>query len=626
MTLQMNESSHTVNSRLRSSHLLLALMAVSQASSSAGTRAITGQVLAPDGRPAPGAEVGIFYCHDPSGYGSQWLSGTKADSSGQFRIGRPTFEPPGVHFVFEVVRRRYLVASPPGHAIGVAQLDPEEDDGYVIGLHPGRSVTYTVLDGREAPLKGARVMARSLEQWPNGIVFAPPGTCERFRALGSAVHQSTTDEWGRAVLEDVPSTPLVLSIVHREQGWASAYVQQGNNMTATTRLSPRMTRVSGRVTYDDTGQPAAGMLVVSRYAPPLNSWTLANGQGEFELYVWNCKSFLLRVLDPARQPSYATTSVAVNVERGPLTGLEITMPRGVRVSGRALDMHTGKPVCHATVVAAGVAAGYGVNEARTCNARGEYRFRLLGGTASLYAGGAPPGYVRGQRAFRRVDLTGDLASIDLELEVMRDATRDIVLLKPDGKPASRGKVFLLGTSYSGTADGAGRIRVLGHPWPQPVPVYATTAGLESAVSASMAPLQAGGRASTRLILSPTRTGTVTVEDVVGRRFEASVALCLPGAHDRPHRVGWAENAEPKVAGVYLMRGLLPEVEYTVTGSVERVNFSSSRETTRAQWLLRPEPKVVTSVKWRFHKDGSAPKLLLKFQNHSVDGLFPLPRQ
>lgn len=624
----MNESSHTVNSRLRSSHLLLALMAVSQASSSAGTRAITGQVLAPDGRPAPGAEVRIFYCHDRSGYGSQWVSGTKADGSARFRIGRPTFEPPAVHFTSQIVRRCYLVAGLPGHAIGIAQLDPEEDDGYVIGLHPGRSVTYTVLDGHGAPLEGARVMIRSLEQWPNGVIFAPPATtCEQFQALASTVHQSTTDEVGRAVLKDVPRTPLVLSIEHGEQGWTAPYVYPGGNVTEATRLSRGMTCVQGRVTYGDTGQPAAGVLVVSHHAPPLNSWTLANGQGEFELYVWNCKSFLLRALDPAREPSYATTSVRVDTGLAPVPKLEITMPRGVRVSGRALDMHTGKPVCHATVVAAGVAAGYGgVNEARTCDARGEYQFRLAGATASLHAEGAPPGYVRGQRTFRRVSLTGDLPGIDLELEVMRDATRDIVIMKPDGKPASRGKLFLLGTSYSGTADGAGRVRVLGRLWSKAVPVYATTAGRESAVSASVAPLQAGGRASTRLRLSPTRTGTVTVEDVVGRRFGASVALCLPGAHDRPHRVGWAEKAEPKVAGVYLMRGLLPEVEYTVTGSVERVYFSSSRETTRAQWLLRPEPKVVTSVKWRFHEDESAPKLLLKFQNHSVDGLFPLPQQ
>jgi hypothetical protein len=584
--------------------------------SAAAAAEIRGKVVDPDGKAAPGAKVKLYYSHDASGYGSRWLSEATADAQGVFSVAKVDFDPPAILLRPNAVMRCYLVAVHPGHAVGVAEVIPGEDEGYTITLEKGRKFTCTVLDQAGARVKDAEVTVRLVQGFGVGGGMDRRGL-DGLADLLREVYRGKTDENGKLVIDNLPTGTVSLRAAQKEKGMGFTLAPEGAN-DVTLTLTGKFLEVRGKATCADTGKPAAGMVVCAQPQWQRDDpWFTTDAEGNYEASLslpagrMGMAGTALLFLDPRSSPSYAVMAAPIPHETDALRQeLNIRLAPGWQVSGKVVDPATGQAVPGA-VVAATVVPGDGQTTSlyRVCDKEGQYRFRVAVAAAlDMSVLSAPQGYVAiGGRGTTHLEVAGDVANANLGLEVVPEALLPVLVKNPDGKPCAGAQIFLRQpvaamTSATHMADGEGKARLSGLAQGRELNLYVISRDGTAAASVNLPPLAKRPAQPVEIALRPARTGEILLQDVDGNKLSGFVSVHLAGLEGQPGQAIAQGRVDEQAADKTVrVGGLLPGVEYVVRG------FSpGNRPADNAQW-----------TQWRFGEEEQNPKLLLRFQRQGI---------
>lgn len=271
---------------------------------------ISGQVVDPDGEPAPDAAVTARFVRDLSeivlepvgpcpGTGS--YAEARTDALGRYRL--ESLQAGGY----------LLVASAAGHLasdeLGVQVQPGWENAGPVLALKRG-----AVLAGRVLTAEGAAAAGAS---------------------VGTAALQTRADGDGRFRISGVAPGPLPVSAWHPEHGQAMREIEivPGENLLDFT-LEPRAKRtLQGRV-VDPDGEPAEGALVEARDESFGGGHVYTGPDGSFAIDVGAKGGFSLL----ARKDGYSPARLDDRAVEGATEGLELRLERMAVLSGRILGV------------------------------------------------------------------------------------------------------------------------------------------------------------------------------------------------------------------------------------------------------------------------------------------------
>ena len=321
--------------------LLLSLATVGVGGEVAKGGMLVGQVVGPDGRPAPGAEV-LASGGSWDGTSPSLLGRALTDAEGRFALelsGSP-----------EGREQPTLWAFRPGSVLASSPVDREMAGGRPVVLILGSAARAAFVvagpDGR--PVVGARVIPRRVAR---EVAEVP----EAVAALASA----TTDQEGRGVISGFRPEELVGVIVDapgfglqpREFGPPGGLADVGSK--AITLVDGG--RVAGRVTAEDP-KSVAGLRVQvvsnsgGRGGETVGlSQTLTDASGRFEVPRIAAGSLTVRVRPGEGSPDLPARVVRRDLESGRSVDVEVPLRRGVRVTGVATDDRDGRPIEGAVV-------------------------------------------------------------------------------------------------------------------------------------------------------------------------------------------------------------------------------------------------------------------------------------
>lgn len=598
-------------SRLMLSAALVLALSLLCLSAQAGAD-LKGKVVTAQGEAIAGVKVRLYYCHDSSGYGSRWLSETKADEKGVFTITRPDFEMPVLLLRPTPVMRYYLVATQPGCAPGITEVMPREDASYTITLEPGRTITCTVLNQAGKSISDVNLFLQVAPSFGAAIGAGrrnPDGLADVVRET----YRAKTDATGKCTLSDAPMSSIILRGVHNEQGVGFAQLPQGVK-EATLILSGKVTSIRGTATYKDTGKPAEGMIV---YAVPrlqrTDSWCVTGADGKFDLPTFvpggrGMPGSLLLVMDAQSDPAYATSATGLARDGEDAKDLTVQLVRGQLVSGMALNPGTKEPPMAGAVIAATATQreGLACTTYRLSDAQGRYRFRVDADTVEVGAAFPPPGYVMiGGFGTRSVDVTGDVTDADVSINAVSEAILSLVVKDPDGKPAPGVQVTggqLEMPVVSGRTDLDGQVRFGGLAEGKELKLY-MLAQDRSAAAAVTVPLLTG-RAEQQLAvqLQAAKTAKFVLQDADGQALPGFVLVHLFREGERPGVPVAQGRVDPDAPDkVVQITGLLPNVDYAVRGFAQ-----GFRPADGGQWTM-----------WHFEGKDQTPTLALRFQRQQA---------
>jgi RNA polymerase sigma factor (sigma-70 family) len=334
---------------------------------------VSGRVLDPQGKPVRGARVFALdrparVFRSPEEFSPKLAGETKTDRRGRFRlrVGLPGGQPP----------------PPPLHPLPLICVRAR---GYGLGVEPvtnkARTKTLVIRLPREQvlrarflndmtgkPVQGLVVKVASFAYGPGVVVPPAPlpkawfpalktNAQGRLRLRGMGPGRYVFVEW-----RDARFQPQRLDL------WRTEAHQRGQEVVYQL-MPPPPKFIHGRVTFQDTGKPAAGVAVRTR-----GDRTKTDGKGRFRLKPdWEVSTFLA----VGAASEYVTTVnawVEVDAPAGtPYLGgigrqdlgrfprrdgtlgpwqmgeLRIALPRGVRVRGRVVETGTNKGVSGANV-------------------------------------------------------------------------------------------------------------------------------------------------------------------------------------------------------------------------------------------------------------------------------------
>jgi len=535
---------------------------------------IEGRVLAPDGKPAAGARVRLYYRHDTTGYGCRWLAETTADAKGRFALRVPTTNRPAV--MLQPYRPRlYLVAEAEGFAPAIAEAWPQRRTGYRLRCASPRDVEVTFHNAQGTPVAGASVTAM---YWPG----TPASTLLTRHAytlapLLKALWSATTDEEGRARLKNLPPWAVRVRAFHPEHGMGHGYAMPDVRRVA-VRVNIRGRRIEGNVATPD-GRPPAQCLVA--YSPGIWTswdlgWSLADAKGRFSLWVpeleggrWlgRLRRPALLLMDPSPQPRFAAASLLLPGAPVPKP-LQVVVSPGVLVRGVAVRAEDGEPIAGLLVAAYSPRdGGQRARRYRLTDDRGRFTFSLSTPDVVLRAQQAPPGYLFAERGrAERVHLQGKPLDVTLSVPLVPAVLLIVEARDARGRPLKGCRVFptqpgnLVG---GGSTDEEGRafLTDLAAGKPLRLCVLSSDRSLGASYATDALARPPGGTLA--LVLKPTLTGEVSLRVPPGERATAavlSVALATAG----PARGAPIFAMRATLDGKPLrMPGLLPGVDYQV---------------------------------------------------------------
>jgi RNA polymerase sigma factor (sigma-70 family) len=609
---------------------------------------VCGQVSLPDGQPAAGARVRLYYSHGQTGYGSKWLSDGRTDAKGLFRLDWPPVNPPALT-PNEPVLRTFLVVEHPDCATAFLPLVREADAPYAVTLEPGRTVRCRVSDVDGKPAAGVElVFMPEMDRDLHILTFLAPTRWHGSGDIERDAGRSASDATGIAVFHGVPLSRASIRDAMADKSLAAVEADAGADDIQVTVPGDIVT-MKGRAVCEDTGLPARGMIVTPLRSLP--SYTTTDDEGRFTVDIprgWlDINGPHLRIFDPAKEPAYAVRPVSKEEFEGK-DDFVVQMKRGTLIAGRVTDSSTGKPVAGATVIAHAMGDR---NAEFNCvtDEEGRYAFRFacekveilpgrvasgrvllksadpdpalapkagmnmfcfgsdVGGESHFFFAsslmlGKPgerllPEMVRAQlRPMEELSLLAGAVTHDLSVRVVVECALDVTVADPDGKPVKDAIVRVSQESNWGgrsgvRSDARGHARLGGLAAGESASVYATAKDGSSAGAASVAKLQAGKVASVVVQLRQARMGRLVVVDEVGKPLEtrANIIVFAPPATD----FYW-NHAAPMRPGeqAYIVPGLLPDIDYQV---------------------LATHPKG-ESFHWRFAEADATPTLTIALEN------------
>jgi RNA polymerase sigma factor (sigma-70 family) len=330
-----------------------------------GRMFVVGRVLDPDGKPVPGATVGVsarrkllFAGMGSEGIYAAPIGHAASDASGRFRLDAPRTS--SAHHALLVA-----TAIAPGYGMGWAELEPDEDQPATeITLRPEQVVEGRLFDLQGRPVAGATVSVGSL--WR--VLPGPTITTAQGRVIEAT--EGPTRWSGR--VQDGPGWP---SPAKTDADGSFTLRGIGRGLRASLRVfDPRFAplaiglaadadggvtsvkavlqparAVIGRVTYADTGRPAAGARVAVRYQGAPATEVLTDADGRYRLAGIAGDQMNVAARAPDGQP-YLMIARRLEWPKGAVEqSVDLAMPRGLLLRGRVVEEGTGRPVADAMV-------------------------------------------------------------------------------------------------------------------------------------------------------------------------------------------------------------------------------------------------------------------------------------
>jgi protocatechuate 3,4-dioxygenase beta subunit len=441
-----------------------------------GRMFVVGRVLDHRGNRVPGATV-MVYAHEltprrapfVSTYKLIPLGDARADDSGRFRIDAP-----------RTSSTRYedfgAVAIAPGFGAGWVALDPDDDrPAAEISLRPEQVIHGRLFDlqGRPVPdvslsvssIRSIVVQARA-ELRDRSVRRRSDGVSDLIRGahdLPAWPRPMTTDSEGRFTVRGIGQNLHALLVVRHPQ-FAHQTIEVDTDDSASKSVTaalvpPQILNV--RVTYADTGQPAAHaplrvMASQGRIAKVDESETDAEGKARLNSFPAD-RSYRVEAWPLEGQP-YLHASGSLEWPKGALEQtLNIALPRGAAVHGKVTEEGSGKPIPGALVEFE--ANGENRRARAYTQSDGSFQLGAEPKPGHIFVRGPDDDYVLqaidsgivlrvqsgGSRmyshAFAALDLKPGMGSQEANMVLRRGATVEGRVVGPDGQPVRNAWVF-----------------------------------------------------------------------------------------------------------------------------------------------------------------------------------------
>ncbi len=325
---------------------------------------VTGRVLDPQGKPVPGAAVmvharslALWRAYLLSRLSQVPIGEARADGSGRFRLDAP-----------RTSSARYegmgAIALAPGYGAGWVELDPDDEQPTAdITLRPEQVIHGRLFDWQGRPARGVTVSLQRIgRHLPGGL--GPSRV--RFEGLSyNWTHvndfpawpkPATTDADGRFTFRGVGRDLHVMRTVNDPrfalQGIEIETDRASGSKQLTMALAPAQI-ITGRVTYADTGRPAAHARIEVRAIrenrmTPIGFET--DGTGRFRVNPSPGDRYSVEASPPDGQPYLTAITAYFEWPKGAVEhSVDLTLPRGVMIRGKVTEEGSGKPVADARV-------------------------------------------------------------------------------------------------------------------------------------------------------------------------------------------------------------------------------------------------------------------------------------
>jgi len=562
---------------------------------------VKGTVFKPDGKPAPGAKVYLYYLHDITGYGSRKLSETLADAEGRFALEMPKVELPAIA-IGTPVMRCILLARLEGCAVGIMPISPWVLDGYEVCLDKGRDTDYVVkaMAGKK-PVEGALVCP-VIQAQPLGALMRVEETAAMTPLLMRFCETKTNAD-GVAALKGIPTGEVTLAVEHDKFSMMGPAARAADPNVL--NLKPVSFVIQGKVMRQDTEEPIEGALVLMpphmAVAQTLSAVTDKQGVFRLSFPMWCGSSVGLWVVDPSTSPSYATTMVTVSTGFGSAAEMagkyqpspdkqggcmlwesKCQIGAGKVLQGRVTNSATGEPASGAVVQLRpplredNLPVPFGARFLPfycITDALGRYTFRFPGDKAAASLAAAPAGYVIASAELRKPQGDGgEILTWDLEAKFKPEGVIQLLAKTPDGHTTPLAVViaWVVGTGarWTGKTGANGGAFLSGVPRGGEVSFYALSSDNALGVSGTFIVAEKQGVQKVDIQLKPTRATQVSFQDTDGKAVAALVRVWAVVDEDARFVMPLLAPDDGEPQEEWQVRGLVLGVKYRVTAQAK----------------------------------------------------------
>jgi protocatechuate 3,4-dioxygenase beta subunit len=334
-----------------------------------GRMIVVGRVLDPHGRPATGVPVDIIGASrtppadtDVDRAAFVVLGQGAADGDGRFRIEASRASSTRFFHVYALAG-----AAGRGSAFGCVKLHPDAEQPVAeVHLQPEQVIRGKLVDVSGQPAAGVAVQLGSVYGEDPRVDGSPFDSPRPILVFDGAVARGGLRAWPKAVATDAQGRftftgvgrGLHVFLYVRDPRFAQQRFHfQAGDRDAAKEVSLALyppTIIEGRVLAADTGQPIpdAGLTVSGGFGGLTGGMSTrfrADGQGRFKINPCAGDDFLVHVLPPEGQP-YLPLETELKWPKGAVKKeIDLTLPRGVLIRGKATEQGTGRPVARASV-------------------------------------------------------------------------------------------------------------------------------------------------------------------------------------------------------------------------------------------------------------------------------------
>ena len=443
----------------------------------AKTMIVAGRVVEPDGSPASKAKLAVV--------GRRRLASGGERSEAQYAIlGRSETDEAG-RFKLEVARTSSIthfdldvVATLPGFGLGWSSLDRDaESPSAEVALRAEQIIEGRVTDPKGRPAANVVVDVMSI-----GLVLKEIGDYDGINlpasvagALACWPKPVTTDVEGKFVLRGI-GRGVDVGVTSNDPLFAPAYARFKTDAADGAKhveiALKRAMVVSGRATYEDTGEPVKQAVVVVNSAP--DRLGLLNGEryvtDDDGRYVANPspgKFVSATVYPPGDKPYLIFSKVVEGDANAERREVDLAVPRGVMITGIVTERGSGRPLPGTGVVyengggnlpdTQGIISGW--MGAVTSGADGRYAIAVPPGKGFLLFNAPtadyeyeikgsseinerkPGGFPHRAHAFAPYEVKAGQDPLELNQELTPGTTVSGRVLGPDGQPVKDAKII-----------------------------------------------------------------------------------------------------------------------------------------------------------------------------------------
>jgi RNA polymerase sigma factor (sigma-70 family) len=332
--------------------------------SAPGRMSVVGYVLDPQGKPVPNAVTMVYAAIKQPGSGPihekmrpSAIGQARTDGSGRFQVDAPRTSSSRHH-------RMGAVALAPGYGAGWIELDPDTERAVVdISLRPEQVIQGRLLDLIGRPVQGVEVVVQGMGR----VIPGNPGTDRGESIEGPWFgwnRRSGLTAWPKPAISDAEGRfavrgagrDLRVTLVIDDPRFARFSVPIKTDRTSDSKpvtLALEQAKIiRGRITDAETGTPIPyAQIVIMSYKGSggiFNEFE-ADAQGQFRVNPLSADRYEISVKSPEGHP-YLTVSKSFNWPKGAVEHpIDLALPRGVVIRGKATEEGTGKPVAGARI-------------------------------------------------------------------------------------------------------------------------------------------------------------------------------------------------------------------------------------------------------------------------------------